>query len=169
MGPRNEYHQTKQEALTNLCKSKPKQIPKAQPTTRIFQPPSKPSRFTQPLLLFCTKDIPIRRYTTHLGNTLPSQLFSSTPIKMSGSVRLINIYSLNVRGLCPTLFLKSALQQWQEENAKCQKFHFLAKSPIHQRLAESRPSIERRLRAPTNEASTVNIAAEPANASFGRF
>ena len=47
--------------------------------------------------------------------------------------------------------------------------NFLAKSPIHQRFAESRPSIERRLRAPTNEASTVGIAAEPANASFGRF
>ena len=30
-------------------------------------------------------------------------------------------------------------------------------------------SLEIRLRAPANEASTVGIAAEPANASFGRF
>ena len=127
MGPRNEYHQTKQEALTHLCKSKPRQIPKAQTTTRIFQPPSKPSRFTQPLPLFCARDIPIRQYTTHFGNILPSQLFSSTPIKMTGSVRLINIYSLNIIALRPTLFLKSSLQQKQEENAKCQKISFSCK------------------------------------------
>ena len=106
MGPRNEYHQTKQEALTNLCKSEPKQIPKVQATTRIFQPPSKPSRFTQPLPLFCAKDIPIRQHTTHLGIRLPSQLFSLTPIKMTGSVRLINIYSLQCYCLAPYFISK---------------------------------------------------------------
>ena len=94
MGPRTEYHQTKEEALTNLCKSKPKQIPKVQATTRTVQPPSNPSRLTQAPPLFCAKDIPIMQLTTHPGITLPSQLFSSTPIKMTGSVRLLNIYSL---------------------------------------------------------------------------
>ena len=48
-------------------------------------------------------------------------------------------------------------------------FQILAKSPSHQHLAESRLNIERRLEAPANEASTVGIAAEPANASIGRF
>ena len=48
-------------------------------------------------------------------------------------------------------------------------FQILAKSPTHQHLAESRPSIKRRLEAPANEASTLRIAAEPANASIVRF
>ena len=68
------------------------------------------------------------------------------------------------------LYLQKALySKGRKRTQSAKKFHFLAKPPIHQHLAESRPSIERRLRAPTNEASTVGIAAEPANASFGRF
>ena len=45
----------------------------------------------------------------------------------------------------------------------------LAKPPTHQYLAESRLNMERRLEAPANEATTLRIAAEPADASIGRF
>ena len=48
-------------------------------------------------------------------------------------------------------------------------FQILAKSPTNQYLAESRINIERRLEAPANEATTLRIAAEPADASIGRF
>ena len=53
MGPGNEYHQIKQEALTHLCEKQTQANAKGQATTRTFQPPSKPSCFTQalPLLL----------------------------------------------------------------------------------------------------------------------
>ena len=108
-------------------KSKPKQTPKIQATTRTFQPPSKPSSLTQALPLFCAKDYPIRQHTTHLGITSPPQLLYSTLTKMTGSVRLMNIYSLNIIALRPTLFLKSTQQHRQEENAKCQKISFSCK------------------------------------------
>ena len=49
------------------------------------------------------------------------------------------------------------------------EFQILAKSQTHQHLAESRPNIESRLQAPAYEATTLRIAAEPADASIGRF
>ena len=48
-------------------------------------------------------------------------------------------------------------------------FQILAKSPTHQHLAESRPNIDRGLEAPAYEATTLRIAAEPADTSIGRF
>ena len=147
-----------------------KQALKRQAKTRTFWPASKPPRLTLTSPVFLRARPCYQAAYDPSLNIFPPQLWLFNPNKKSRQCLVYKKYiQFNIIALNPASSNKCQNTRGDPQRKPLEDFKSLQKSPTHQHLAESRPSIKRRLEAPANEASTVGIAAEPANASIGRF